>query len=346
MTSTITKSNWRLQTEMTKIGIFGLGNWGTALAKIWIEEGHTVCGWTIEQDVYESITMNSRNNKYLKEHSVEGLHVTMHLDECLELCEIVVLALPSSVILDVVNEMIPSLKQRHVLLDLAKGLAPGDSLISDSIKNMLRDSDLYNSVAVLTGPTIAPEVAEGVITNALLASEDKSIAKRLAERLSTSSLNLHAASDPHGAELWGAFKNVVALACGIVDGLKKVGNLGGDNLKAAIFTAGFAEGCRLLPNMGASPETAFGPAGMGDLFVTATSPHGRNRRMGEKLGKGLLLHDALDEMVMVAEGVRAARMFLKRATEMKITVDFVNTLVQLLDGEIDAEECVRRMVCL
>ena len=331
---------------MTKIGIFGLGNWGTALAKIWLEEGHTVSGWTIEQEVYESITMDNQNKKYLENHSVKGLDVTMHLDECLDACEIVVLALPSSAILDVVNEMIPLLKQRHVLLDLAKGLAPGDSLISDSIKNMLRDSDLYNSVAVLTGPTIAPEVANGVITNALLASEDHSIAERLAERLSTSSLNLLPANDPHGAELWGAFKNVVALACGIVDGLKEVGNLGGDNLKAAIFTAGFAEGCRLLPEMGASAATAFGPAGMGDLFVTATSPHGRNRRMGEKLGKGLPLKDALDEMVMVAEGVRAARMFQKRAAEMETSVEFVNTLVLLLDDKIDAEECVRRMVCL
>ena len=331
---------------MTKIGIFGLGNWGTALAKIWIEEGHTVSGWTIEQEVYESITMDDINKKYLENHSVKGLDVTMHLEDCLDACEIVVLALPSSVILDVVNEMIPLLKQRHVLLDLAKGLAPGDSLISDSIKNMLRDSELYNSVAVLTGPTIAPEVADGVITNALLASEDHSIAERLAERLSTSSLNLHPANDPHGAELWGAFKNVVALACGIVDGLREVGNLGGDNLKAAIFTAGFAEGCRLLPEMGASATTAFGPAGMGDLFVTATSPHGRNRRMGEKLGKGLSLKDALDEMVMVTEGVRAARMFQKRAAEMGTNVEFVNTLVLLLDDEIDAEECVRRMVCL
>ena len=98
----------------------------------------------------------------------------------------------------------------------------------------------------------------------------------------------------------------------MVDGLKTVGSLGGDNLKAAIFMAGFKEGCILLPQLGARAEVAFGPAGLGDLYVTATSPHGRNRSMGEKLGTGLTVEQALDEMHMVAEGIRATRMFTER----------------------------------
>ena len=128
--------------------------------------------------------------------------------------------------------------------------------------------------------------------------------------------------------------------------LKKNGSLGGDNLKAAIFNAGFREGCLLLPQLGARAEVAFGPAGLGDLYVTATSPHGRNRRMGEKLGSGLTLEAALEEMVMVAEGVRAARMFRDRAEDMNIDVPFVKALNTLLDGHIEAEECCRRMVAL
>lgn len=331
---------------MAHIAILGLGNWGTAVARLWLLDGHKVKGWTIEQEVYESITMDGINKKYLPDHSVEGLEATMRIDEALDGVEIVVLAIPSSVILDVVDDIIPHLRPGHVLIDLAKGLAPGKRLISEAINEKLVTANKHNTLAVVTGPTIAPEAAGGVITTALVASEDESVAKRLAETLTTQTFILHSASDPVGAELWGAFKNVIALTCGLVDGLKKTGSLGGDNLKAAIFMAGFKEGCLLLPQLGARAEVAFGPAGLGDLYVTATSPYGRNRRMGEKLGTGLTVDEALAEMTMVAEGVRAARMFIKRAEDENIDIPFTRAINTLLDGQIDAEECCRRIVGL
>jgi len=331
---------------MANIAVLGLGNWGTAIARLWLLEGHKVKGWTIEQEVYESITMDGVNRKYLPNHSVEGLDATMRIEEAIEGSEIIVLAVPSSVILDVVVDVLPHLQPRHVLLDLAKGLAPGKRLISEAIHGMLKEQGMANPLAVLTGPTIAPEAAGGVMTTALVASEDDSVAQRLAQTLSTPSFILHPASDPVGAELWGAFKNVVALACGLVDGLKRVGDMGGDNLKAAIFMAGFKEGCLLLPELGARAEVAFGPAGLGDMYVTATSPHGRNRSMGEKLGTGLTLDQALEEMHMVAEGVRAARMFNDRAIDANLDIPFTKALNTLLNGDITAEECCRRMVAL
>ena len=331
---------------MAHIAVLGLGNWGSAIARLWLLEGHKVKGWTIEQDVYESITMDDMNHKYLPDHSLKGIEVTMRVEEALEGSEIIVLALPSSVILGVVEEIVDHFRPGHVLLDLAKGLAPGNQLISQAIHQILSAKGKSNPLAVLTGPTIAPEAAAGVMTTALVASEDISVAESLAKTLSTPTFILHPASDPEGAEIWGAFKNVVALACGLVDGLKKVGSLGGDNLKAAIFSAGFKEGCIIVPKLGARPDVAFGPAGLGVMYVTATSPHGRNRSMGEKLGSGLSLEEALNEMVMVAEGVRAARMFRDRAENMAIEIPFVNSLNQLLDGEISAEECCRRMVAL
>jgi len=331
---------------MANIAVLGLGNWGTAIARLWLLEGHKVKGWTIEQEVYESITMDGINRKYLPHHSVEGLDATMRIEEAIEGSEIIVLAVPSSVILDVMVDVLPHLQPRHVLLDLAKGLAPGKRLISEAIHGMLKEQGMANPLAVLTGPTIAPEAAGGVMTTALVASEDHSVAQRLAQTLSTPSFILHPASDPVGAELWGAFKNVVALACGLVDGLKQVGDMGGDNLKAAIFMAGFKEGCLLLPELGARAEVAFGPAGLGDMYVTATSPHGRNRSMGEKLGTGLTLEQALEEMHMVAEGVRAARMFTDRAIDANLDIPFTKALNTLLEGDITAEECCRRMVAL
>jgi glycerol-3-phosphate dehydrogenase (NAD(P)+) len=270
----------------------------------------------------------------------------MEMSDVTETCEIIVLALPSSVILSVVNELIPLLRPSHVLLDLAKGLAPSDEsesgMISKEIEARLAVAGKSNPVVVLTGPTIAPEVARGVMTTALVACHDRSVADRISERLSTETLILAATDDPDGAELWGAYKNTVALACGLVDGLR--GGIGGDNLKAALVLAGFSEGIRLLEVMGAEPSTAFGPAGIGDLYVTATSPRSRNRTLGEKLGSGKSLEEALGEMHMVAEGVRAARMFLNRARRLEVNVPFLTSLGDLLDGEVEVREAVRRMV--
>ncbi len=331
---------------MSSIGVLGLGNWGTALAHIWGQDGHNVNGWTIEQEVYESIVMDSVNSKYLPDTPLSGIEVTMDLADACAASEVLVLALPSSVILEVVDQIIPHLRPSHVLLDLAKGIAPeeegGSGLISEAIEARLAAADKQNPVVVLTGPTIAPEVARGVLTNALVASHDSSVAERIAERLSTDTLILKAADDPAGAELWGAFKNTIALSCGVVDGLRE--GIGGDNLKAALVPIGFEEGRLLLAKLGAGEETSLGPAGLGDLYVTSTSPRSRNRTLGQKLGEGKTLDEALEEMHMVAEGVRAARMFRAKAKQIGCKTPFVGALNALLDGDIDAEECVRRMV--
>ena len=331
---------------MARIGIFGMGNWGTALAKIWGEDGHPVTGWTIENDVYESLMMESINHKYLPDIEIPNLQATMAHEDILESSEILVFALPSGVILEVIDLVLPGLRPSHVILDLAKGLAPEeaseDGMISNAIEQRLRTVNKSNPVLVLTGPTIAPEVARGVITSALVACDDDSVASKIAQRLSTKTLILTSADDPVGAELWGAYKNTVALACGLVDGLR--GSIGGDNLKAALVQSGFNEGRYLLSMMGASPDTAFGPAGIGDLYVTSTSPRSRNRTLGEMLGRGLSLEEALAQMTMVAEGVRAARMFSQTAEKNGWDTPFLSALCDLLDGSISAEESVRRMV--
>ena len=332
--------------HMSRIGVLGLGNWGTALAKVWCEDGHNVTGWTIEQEVYESLMTTNINEKYLPEYEIPRLDVTMEMSDITDTCEILVLALPSGVILSVVNDLIPLLRPSHVLLDLAKGLAPTteseSGMISQEIEARLTAAGKANPVVILTGPTIAPEVARGVMTTAIVACHDRSVANRISERLSTESLVLTATDDIDGAELWGAYKNTVALACGLVDGLR--GGIGGDNLKAALVLAGFSVGIKLLEAMGAEASTAFGPAGIGDLYVTATSPRSRNRTLGEKLGSGKSLEESLGEMHMVAEGVRANRMFLNRARRLDIQVPFLSALGDLLAGEAEVGEAVRRMV--
>jgi glycerol-3-phosphate dehydrogenase (NAD(P)+) len=327
---------------MARIAILGLGNFGTALARVWLQAGHTVRGWTVEDDVFESIRTTGRNAKYLDGVDLDGLDVSMSLEDSVAGAQLVVLALPSHVVLGVAEDVIPLLTPDQVVLDLAKGIA-GQQLVSDAIQGQLADAGKTNRLAVITGPTIAPELAAGVLTTALVASDDIELARDLAEQLTTTTLSLKAASDPRGAELWGGFKNVIALGCGIADGLD-AGS--GDNLKAAIFTAGFQEGNRLLAALGADPETAFSAAGIGDLYVTASSSHGRNRSLGQKLGEGLSLEQAMEGTVMVAEGVRATRMFAQLAAANSVDTPFIAALMELLEGTCAPDVCVAQLMSL
>lgn len=328
---------------MQRIAVLGLGNFGTALARIWLEGGMQVAGWTVEEEVYDSISQSQINEKYLPGVELTGMTVSMDIGEAIADTELVVFALPSGVVLEVVDQAIPHLRDEQILLDLAKGLAPGDRLISDVIEEKLKAAGRSNPLCVMMGPTIAPELARGVYTSALVTSTDGALATQLAEQLSTRTLSLSAGTDPIGAEYWGAFKNVIALACGVVDGLKEDGR-GGDNLKAAIFGAGYREAVRLLPELGADPQTAFSAAGIGDLFVTATSPHGRNREMGERLGKGQTLEEAQGEMVMVSEGVRAARMFNAMFKSANLQAPFVAAVCGLLDEGVPLDDFLHKVM--
>ena len=334
------------ESELTGIAVIGLGNFGTALARIWAVHGKAVRGWTVEGEVFASIESAGVNEKYLPGIDLPGLKATLDLGKAVEGAGILALALPSHVVLSVVDQLLELLQDGQVLVDLAKGLAPSEELVSDAIAAKLAAAGLNNPLAVMTGPTIAPELASGVLTTALVASADAALAQRLAHELSTPTFNVAPAADPLGVELWGAFKNVIALACGVSDGLKLTGGLGGDNLKAALFTAGFNEGHRVLTALGAQPETAFSAAGIGDLFVTATSPHGRNRRTGELLGGGQALDEALGSTVMVSEGVRATRMFAARTAAAGISAPFVTRVAELLDGKTSAEDCVQRILSI
>ena len=328
---------------MKRIAVIGLGNFGTALARNWIVAGHDVRGWTVEPEVFNSINALGVNEKYLSDVSLDGIRVSMDIAETIAGAEIVVLALPSGVILSVVDDVIPYLNNEQILLDLAKGLAPGDQMISDAIASKLDAAGLSCKLCVMMGPTIALEVSRGVYTTALLTSDEEVLAEQVASDLTTSTLKLSAGTDLLGSEYWGAFKNVIALACGVVDGVKADGR-GGDNLKAAVFTSGYREAVKLLPQMGADPETALSVAGIGDLFVTATSLHGRNREMGERLGKGQTLAEAEAGMVMVSEGVRAARMFNNLFASKGVDAPFVGAVCALLDGRGSIEEFLDKVM--
>ena len=194
---------------MKNIAILGLGNFGSALARLWLLAGHSVIGWTVEKEVYDSIKKDGKNSKYLEQIDLSGIEVTMSIERAISASEIIVLALPSHVVLEVTKIVLPLLRPEHTLVDVVKGIAE-DQLVSDAINDQKRKAGKENSLAVITGPTIAPEVADGVLTNALVASEDIQLAEELANGLSTETFLLSPANDPRGAEHWGAFKNVIA----------------------------------------------------------------------------------------------------------------------------------------
>ena len=141
---------------MKSVAIMGLGNFGTALAYNWISAGHDVRGWTVEPEVFDSINTKGINEKYLSDANLDGFRVSMNIAETIDGAEIIVLALPSAVILDVVDDILPHLHSEQVLLDLAKGLAPGDQMISAAINSKLRAAGLSCGLCMMMGPTIAP----------------------------------------------------------------------------------------------------------------------------------------------------------------------------------------------
>ena len=191
--------------------VLGLGNFGTAITRLWGDAGHHIQAWTATQEVFDSIHDKGTNEKYLPGVPLKAT-VTMDLSAAVSGADIVVLALPTAVVLELVDNLLPFLKNDQVILDLAKGLGPNDSLVSKSIREKLKDAGLTNPLCVLTGPTIATELAGGVFTTALVASSDEAAARRIVRELSTATFKLSPTDDPLGAEYWGAFKNVIALA--------------------------------------------------------------------------------------------------------------------------------------
>ena len=168
------------EADMKNVAVMGLGNFGTALACNWLAEGLNVSGWTVEQEVYDSIQATGINEKYLDDVSLDGLKVSMDIAQSVVGAEIVVLALPSHVVLSVVDDLLPHLRDEQILLDLAKGLAPGDRMISEVISEKLEAAKLTCRLCVMMGPTIAPELASGVYTTALVTSDDVILASELA----------------------------------------------------------------------------------------------------------------------------------------------------------------------
>ena len=284
---------------MSTVCVLGAGSWGTTLAVLLAEGGHTVRLWGHDPAELAPLEADHENRKFLPGIALPlGVKVQPQLEAALAGAEFTLFVVPSQAV-RAVAQSVASTGQKSLWVCASKGLElQSMQRLSEVLAETLAESD----AVVLTGPSHAEEVSRGIPTSIVAAARDLKLARAVQQLCSTARLRVYTNDDVTGCEYAAALKNVIAIAAGVSDGLGF-----GDNTKAALLTRGLAEIARLGVALGGRQETFFGLAGMGDLIVTATSRHSRNRHVGECIGRGESLEQVLADMVMVAEGVHTAR---------------------------------------
>jgi len=305
-----------------KIGIIGGGGWGTALSTVLESRGHEVRLWVFEADLAEQMLRGRVNERFLPEVRIpDAIHITSSLPEAAAGAEALLFVTPSHALRATAAklgaEAAESLKRVEWVAVATKGLETKTLLRMSEVLTETLPPNLSERVVVLAGPSHAEEVARRVPTLIVAASASAPLAAKAQETFATDWLRIYSNDDVVGVEIGVSLKNVIAIAAGIGDGLGF-----GDSTKAALMTRGLAEISRLGETLGARRETFSGLAGMGDLIATATSRHSRNRRLGEAIGRGATLKEALASSPMVVEGVgtceAAVSLGLRHGVELPI----------------------------
>lgn len=311
---------------MTKITVFGTGSFGTALANVLAENGHSVLMWGKNENTVDEINQSHQNKRYLKDVTlIETIKATNQLEQAVNFSDIFLIALPTKAIRDVVTEINQHIKTKKTFIHVAKGI---ENETFKRVSEMIEDSvskNHKNGVGVLSGPSHAEEVVIKQPTTVAASSKDEHISKLIQDLFMNDYLRVYTNNDLIGVELGGALKNIIAVASGIVAGMGY-----GDNAKAALMTRGLAEISRLGEKLGADPMTFLGLGGIGDLIVTCTSTHSRNYTLGYKLGKGKTTEEALNEMNMVVEGIYTTKSVYHLAKAQNVDMPITNALYKVL----------------
>lgn len=321
-----------------KIAVMGSGGWGTALAMVLLENGHDVTLWSYTQEE-SAVLREKRENPMLKGVPLpEKLHLTWDAG-CVRDCGIVVLATPSFAVRTTARSIAPLLDPGAVLVSVSKGIEKDTSLtLTAAIAEEVGEG---HPIVALSGPSHAEEVGRQVPTVVVSASRDRAAAEQVQDLFMNERFRVYASDDVVGVELGAALKNVIALCAGICDGMGF-----GDNTKAALMTRGLTEIARLGVAMGGRRETFAGLSGVGDLIVTCTSMHSRNRRCGILIGQGTPTWQAVQEIGAVVEGYYAAAtakaLAEKAQVEMPITEAAYQVLYQGKDPHAVIHELMTR----
>jgi glycerol-3-phosphate dehydrogenase (NAD(P)+) len=300
-----------------KAVVVGGGSWGTAFSRLLADRGHDVTLATRDAEQARAIAETGRNPRYLRTVDLRGVEAITIPEAPVADADVVVVAIPSRSF----GEVVRALPGAAPILSLTKGLDPATG---ERLSTLVRN----RPVAVLSGPNMAEEVAEGLPTAAAIASEDQNLAEELQDAINSLAFRVYVNPDLVGVELCAAAKNVIGLAAGGVDGLGL-----GDNAKAAVITRGLAEMARLGEAYGARPETFAGLAGMGDLVVTCWSRHGRNRQAGELIAQGATAEEAVARIGMVVEGLTTAPVLRDLSHRRGIELPITEGVCRVLDGE-------------
>jgi len=314
-----------------KIGVVGAGAWGTALAATARRAGREAVLWAREEEVVASVNQSGRNKLFLPEIQLEGVRATSDLAEMAGQ-DALLLVVPSQFLANVCRGLRPHIASGTPVVLCAKGveLTTG-RLMSELVAEELPGVPL----AVLSGPTFAIEVGRGLPTAITLAAADPALANELAAALGGPMFRPYVTDDVIGAEMGGAVKNVLAIACGVVEGRGL-----GQNARAALITRGLAEMVRLATAKGARSATCMGLSGLGDLMLTASSTQSRNYSLGVALGQGRALADILAERRSVAEGVDSAKSVTALAGKLGIDMPICRAVAGLVEGSATIDETI------
>lgn len=321
---------------MADISIVGAGSWGTAMAVCQANNGHKIRLWAYMEEECARLARDYENKAFLPGVKIpRSVTFTNDLAACKD-ADLIMMATPSHTVRQTAKALAPFVRDGQKIVSISKGfdeerLLRLSEVIGGEIPNAL--------VAAMSGPSHAEEVGRGLPTTNVVAHADIRIAQEIQACLASDRFRLYANSDIIGVELGGALKNVIALAAGICDGLGF-----GDNTKAALMTRGMAEIVRLGVAMGARPETFAGLSGIGDLIVTCTSMHSRNRRAGILIGQGKSVQEAQDEVKMVVEGVKTTRAAYALAQRYNVEMPIVQEAYKVLFEGMPAADCVENLM--
>ncbi len=322
---------------MRNIAVIGAGGWGTALAKLLVLNGNAVRIWDLDAEHLKDMQKNRENLRYLPGVKLpEGLQICMEERSCLKGADLVLFGVPAQHFRTAFATALPMMPEDVLVVNVAKGIEQASlqrmSEIAYSIKPDLR-------YVVLSGPSHAEEVSREMPTTVAVASRDMDLAREVQDIFMNDFFRIYTNDDVAGLELGGSLKNIIALGAGIADGLGY-----GDNAKAAMMTRGIVEMTRLGVKLGARPETFSGLSGVGDLIVTCTSMHSRNRRCGILIGQGMDPREAVKEVGMVVEGMYTADSAYRLAKKLGVEMPITEAIYKVVQGEVTAADAVHALM--
>jgi len=321
------------------IAVLGAGSFGTCLAVLCARE-HDVTIWARDPELAESINRDHKNPRYLSDLELpSNVRATPDLSEALRDRELVICAVPSQFVRDVMTRANRDLADSSILISTVKGIENETCMLMDEVFRDVLDPVHHPRLTFLSGPSFAREVADGQPTAVTVACRNEGYAVSVQESLSHPEFRCYTATDVVGVELGGALKNVIAIAVGICDGLGF-----GLNARAAVMTRGLREITRLGIAMGADPMTFLGLAGTGDLWLTCTGDLSRNRRVGLALARGESLSDIVNSMNEVAEGIRTTEAACELGRRHGVELPIAAMVDELIRAKISPEDGARRLM--